>query len=51
MICRNVALIIPSRVLWIERYTIVRYWELNQAGTDRIGWYELLYEIISDYRE
>nr|DAE13662.1 MAG TPA: hypothetical protein [Siphoviridae sp. ctQqU1]DAT70984.1 MAG TPA: hypothetical protein [Caudoviricetes sp.]DAX23027.1 MAG TPA: hypothetical protein [Caudoviricetes sp.]DAY84070.1 MAG TPA: hypothetical protein [Caudoviricetes sp.] len=29
----------------------MRYWELNQAGTDRIGWYELLYEIIRDYWE
>nr|DAU44149.1 MAG TPA: hypothetical protein [Caudoviricetes sp.] len=27
------------------------YWELNRAGTDRIGWHELSYEIIHDYRE
>nr|DAZ30344.1 MAG TPA: hypothetical protein [Caudoviricetes sp.]DAZ65675.1 MAG TPA: hypothetical protein [Caudoviricetes sp.] len=29
----------------------MRYWELNRAGTDRIRWYELLYEIIRDYWE
>nr|DAZ12534.1 MAG TPA: hypothetical protein [Caudoviricetes sp.] len=29
----------------------MRYWELNRTGTDKIGWYELLYEIIRDYRE
>nr|DAP09157.1 MAG TPA: hypothetical protein [Caudoviricetes sp.] len=27
------------------------YWELNRAGADRIGWYELLYAIIRDYWE
>nr|DAF66878.1 MAG TPA: hypothetical protein [Bacteriophage sp.] len=26
-------------------------WELNRVGTDKIGWYELLYEIIHDYWE
>nr|DAJ91133.1 MAG TPA: hypothetical protein [Caudoviricetes sp.] len=37
MICTNVALTIPSRTLWIKQDTIVHYWELNRAGTDRIG--------------
>nr|DAU93222.1 MAG TPA: hypothetical protein [Caudoviricetes sp.] len=33
-------------MLWIERYAISCYWELNRAETDRIGWYDYFSRII-----
>nr|DAZ64133.1 MAG TPA: hypothetical protein [Caudoviricetes sp.] len=33
-------------MLWIKQDTIVYYWELNRAGTDRIGWYDYSSRII-----
>lgn len=37
---------IHSKVVWISWNIIAHCWELNRAGTDRIGWYDYFGRII-----